>query len=32
MIGIGAVERVEVDLAAGAISCPGCGAALRRRS
>ena len=29
MIGIGAVERVEVDLASGAIPCPGCGAALR---
>lgn len=29
MIGVGDFERVEADLASGAIACPGCGAVLR---
>src|SRR4051812_17822710 len=29
MIGVGDVERVDADLNAGVIACPGCGAALR---
>ena len=29
MIGVAVPDRVETDLAAGAIACPGCGGALR---